>query len=98
MLINFTFEFNLITAVVKPAVKLDTIQEWCEQLAQILWRIREQVKMCMHVCQQAHIAPQSHSDVLPEILQTVTSLLEQLIIRSFIIENPPPQVVLPKKK
>lgn len=75
------------------ANNLDIIQGWCEHLADILWNTREQIKMVSKYRKQLNVDEQNLPDFLPELFSKVTSLLEHLITRSFIIEKQPPQVM-----
>lgn len=82
----------------KSSIKLDIIQKWCETLATIHWTLRDQMKSLISTRQQLQINDQQIHDYLPEILCEVTKLLENLIVRSFVIEKQPPQVIGIKKK
>ncbi|KAG5671135.1 hypothetical protein PVAND_001349 [Polypedilum vanderplanki] len=85
---------------IKTSIRLETIQKWCEYLAEILWTVREQVKILRNSSQQMFQVynDQILCDTLHEIFETVTKLVEKLIIRSFIIEKQPPQVIGTRKK
>lgn len=75
------------------ANNLDIIQGWCENLAEILWNTREQIKMVSKYRKQLNVDEQNLPDFLPELFAKSTNLLEHLITRSFIIEKQPPQVM-----
>jgi signal transducer and activator of transcription 5B len=85
--------FPSFSAPPSNANNLDIIQGWCEHLADILWNTREQIKMVSKYRKQLNVDEQSLPDFLPELFGKVTSLLEHLITRSFIIEKQPPQVM-----
>ena len=79
--------------IATPA-SLDTIQEWFEILAYILWHAREQIKMLQVYVNIDEQVP----DVLPQLLEKVTKSFENFIIRAFIIERQPLQVITMQKK
>lgn len=72
---------------------LDTIQEWCESLAELIWLNRQQIKEVERLKQRLALDPQGVSDVLPSLLPDITQLLSSLVTSTFIIEKQPPQVM-----
>ncbi|XP_044753022.1 signal transducer and activator of transcription 5B isoform X2 [Coccinella septempunctata] len=70
---------------------LDTIQEWCEALAELIWLNRQQLKEMERL--KAKLALDSFPDVLPQLLADITQLLSSLVTSTFIIEKQPPQVM-----
>ncbi|XP_047740317.1 signal transducer and activator of transcription 5B [Hyalella azteca] len=73
--------------------KLNRIQEWCEQLADIIWQNRHQVKECERQCSKLPLQPPGGVDMLPALNQTITRQLSSLVTSTFIIEKEPPQVM-----
>ncbi|CAK8679379.1 signal transducer and activator of transcription 5B-like isoform X2 [Clavelina lepadiformis] len=71
---------------------LDQLQRWCEQLAEIIWQNRQQIKRVEMQRQQLPINNSGH-DKLPELNSTITALLSTLVTNTFIIEKQPPQVL-----
>ncbi|KAK9870367.1 hypothetical protein WA026_007935 [Henosepilachna vigintioctopunctata] len=72
---------------------LDTIQEWCEALAELIWLNRQQIKEVERLKQKLALDPLGVSDVLPQLLVEITQLLSSLVTSTFIIEKQPPQVM-----
>ncbi|XP_074031027.1 signal transducer and transcription activator Stat92E isoform X1 [Leptinotarsa decemlineata] len=72
---------------------LDTIQEWCESLAELIWLNRQQIKEVERLKQRVPLDPPGVADVLPHLLQDFTQLLSTLVTSTFIIEKQPPQVM-----
>ncbi|XP_046658831.1 signal transducer and activator of transcription 5B [Homalodisca vitripennis] len=72
---------------------LDTIQEWCESLAEIIWLNRQQIKEADRLKQKLGINPPGTPDILPNLSVQVTQLLSSLVTSTFIIEKQPPQVM-----
>ncbi|CAH1960095.1 unnamed protein product [Acanthoscelides obtectus] len=72
---------------------LDTIQEWCESLAELIWLNRQQIKEVERLKQKLPLDPPGEHHVLPQLLQEVTQLLSSLVTSTFIIEKQPPQVM-----
>ena len=72
---------------------LDTIQAWCESLAELLWLNRQQVKEVDRLRQKLSLDPPGVADLLPQVLADVTQLLSSLVTSTFIIEKQPPQVM-----
>lgn len=91
-LINWKREQQLSGNGKTMTQNLETLQEWCEGLAQILWDMRTQVKQLQHVKEQLQDNSQ-HTEALPELLKGVTGLLSNLVTGTFIIEKQPPQVM-----
>ncbi|CAB3252211.1 unnamed protein product [Arctia plantaginis] len=74
---------------------LNTIQEWCELLADLIWTTRQQVNNVARIntktvveLRQPHLA-----EMLDEMSKTVTGLLSTLVTSTFVIEKQPPQVM-----
>ncbi|CAG9825338.1 unnamed protein product [Phaedon cochleariae] len=72
---------------------LDTIQEWCESLAELIWLNRQQIKEVERLKQRVPLDPPGVIDILPQLLQEFTQLLSTLVTSTFIIEKQPPQVL-----
>ncbi|VEN37707.1 unnamed protein product [Callosobruchus maculatus] len=72
---------------------LDTIQEWCESLAELIWLNRQQIKEVERLKQKLALDPPGEQHVLPQLLQEITQLLSSLVTSTFIIEKQPPQVM-----
>lgn len=60
---------------------LDTIQEWCENLAEIIWLNRQQVKELEKLKQNIRLEPQGTLDILSGLTNHVTQLLSSLVTR-----------------
>ncbi|KAI5636789.1 STAT protein, DNA binding domain-containing protein [Phthorimaea operculella] len=74
---------------------LNTIQEWCELLADLIWTSRQQVNNVARInsktvveLRQPHLA-----EMLDDLSKQVTSLLSTLVTSTFVIEKQPPQVM-----
>ncbi|XP_045489138.1 signal transducer and activator of transcription 5B isoform X4 [Pieris rapae] len=74
---------------------LNTIQEWCELLADLIWSTRQQVNNVARInsktiveLRQPHLV-----EMLDEMSKQVTSLLSTLVTSTFVIEKQPPQVM-----
>ncbi|XP_045471331.1 signal transducer and activator of transcription 5B isoform X3 [Harmonia axyridis] len=72
---------------------LDTIQEWCEALAELIWLNRQQIKEAERLKAKLALDPLGVPDVLPQLLADITQLLSSLVTSTFIIEKQPPQVM-----
>ncbi|CAG9790649.1 unnamed protein product [Diatraea saccharalis] len=74
---------------------LNTIQEWCELLADLIWTSRQQVTNVARINNKAiHELRQPHlGEMLDDMSKQVTSLLSTLVTSTFVIEKQPPQVM-----
>ncbi|KDR18762.1 hypothetical protein L798_06440 [Zootermopsis nevadensis] len=72
---------------------LDSIQEWCESLAEIIWLNRQQIKEAERLKQKVGLEPPGVADILPNLNNQITQLLSSLVTSTFIIEKQPPQVM-----
>lgn len=73
---------------------LDTLQQWCESLAEFIWQNRQQIKKVELLRAQLPInIPLGTQDRLPVLNSTITGLLSSLVTSTFIIEKQPPQVL-----
>ncbi|XP_023932909.1 signal transducer and activator of transcription 5B [Lingula anatina] len=73
---------------------LDSLQSWCEALAELIWYNRQQIKKVELLRAQLPIdVPPSSIDLLPALNNTITGLLSSLVTSTFIIEKQPPQVL-----
>lgn len=73
---------------------LDTLQQWCENLAELIWSNRQQIKKVELLRAQLPInIPPGQQDLLPLLNKTITGLLSSLVTSTFIIEKQPPQVL-----
>ncbi|XP_077993966.1 signal transducer and activator of transcription 5B-like isoform X2 [Glandiceps talaboti] len=75
-----------------PEGSLDQIQQWCENLAELIWQNRQQIKKIDLLRQQLPMKCPG-PDLLPQLHNTITSLLSTLVTSTFIIEKQPPQVL-----
>ncbi|RLU25734.1 hypothetical protein DMN91_001892 [Ooceraea biroi] len=72
---------------------LDSIQEWCENLAELIWSTRQQIKEAERLKQKFGLEPPAIQDILPTLNSQITQLLSSLVTSTFIIEKQPPQVM-----
>ncbi|KRT82459.1 hypothetical protein AMK59_3814 [Oryctes borbonicus] len=72
---------------------LDTIQEWCESLAELIWMNRQQIKEVERLKQKLPLDAPGVNDFLPQLVVEITQLLSTLVTSTFIIEKQPPQVM-----
>lgn len=61
--------------------RLNTIQEWCEQLAEIIWQNRHQIKECERHCTRLPLQAPGGVDMLPRLNQHITRQLSSLVTR-----------------
>lgn len=71
---------------------LPLLQEWFENLADLLWNTREQIKIASKTRLHLNSHLSEVHDGLPQHLQEATNLLSILITNSFVIEQQPKQV------
>ncbi|XP_048237971.1 signal transducer and activator of transcription 5A-like [Haliotis rufescens] len=73
---------------------LETLQKWCEQLADLIWQNRQQIKKVNLLRAQLPIdLPPGTKNLLPELNDSITGLLSSLVTSTFIVETQPPQVL-----
>ncbi len=73
---------------------LDQIQKWCEELAEIIWLNRQQIRSLEMVQEHLNIPSGDMTmNLLPELSDGLTKLLDTLVKCSFVIEKQPPQVL-----
>lgn len=73
---------------------IDRLQKWCEHLADLIWKNRQQIIKVDLLRNQLPIdVPPSIVDIQPELNQIVTGLLSSLVTGTFIVEEQPPQVL-----
>ncbi|XP_046639014.1 signal transducer and activator of transcription 5B-like isoform X1 [Daphnia pulicaria] len=72
---------------------LDSIQEWCEGLAEIIWLNRQQIKEAERLRNKFPIMQANNTDHVPALNTQITQLLSSLVTSTFIIERQPPQVM-----
>jgi signal transducer and activator of transcription 5B len=60
---------------------LDSIQEWCESLAEIIWLNRQQIKEAERLKQKVGLEPTGVADILPNLNNQITQLLSSLVTR-----------------
>ncbi|XP_063392018.1 signal transducer and activator of transcription 5B [Cydia fagiglandana] len=74
---------------------LNSIQEWCEMLADLIWTTRQQVNNATRINSKTIIQlRQPHlEEMLEDMGKQVTSLLSTLVTSTFVIEKQPPQVM-----
>jgi len=91
-LINWKREQQLAGNGLQMTLSLESLQEWCEGLANIIWTMRQQIKQ-LEILKSQIADPGSGGNVLPELLSGITDLLSNLVTGTFIIEKQPPQVM-----
>ena len=73
---------------------IDTLQEWCEGLADVIWPLRQQVRQLQELKRKLVSGEQQSSTInLQELEGGITTLLSALVSRTFVIEKQPPQVM-----
>ncbi|XP_065164770.1 signal transducer and activator of transcription 5B isoform X2 [Atheta coriaria] len=72
--------------------KLDAIQQWCENLADLIWLNRHSVKEFQRLKLKLNLETEV-SDNSTKLLADFTQLLSSLVTSTFIIEKQPPQVM-----
>ena len=72
---------------------LNKIQNWCENLAQMLWLTRKHLKLIPMYCEQINIDDQQIPDMIMDNFSKVVDLLQILIKQTVIVEVQPPQVL-----
>ncbi|BFZ22447.1 hypothetical protein BsWGS_25485 [Bradybaena similaris] len=73
---------------------LANLQQWCDSLADMIWQNRQQVKKLTQLQQQLPIKyPDGKEDLLPNLNDSITSLLSSLVTSTFVVEQQPPQVL-----
>lgn len=74
---------------------LNTIQEWCELLADLIWSTRQQVGNVARINGKtiAELRQPHLTEMLDDMGKQVTSLLSTLVTSTFVIEKQPPQVM-----
>ena len=72
---------------------LETLQEWCEGLADIIWTMRQQVRQLEGLREKLGDPQNTNANILPGLLSEITELLSNLVTGTFIIEKQPPQVM-----
>lgn len=77
----------------RGVISLDLIQMWCEQLAEIVWSTRHQIRQVMEHKEKLISEEVNVINYLPQLSNEIDILLANLIESNFIIENQPPQVV-----
>ncbi|XP_045456323.1 signal transducer and activator of transcription 5B-like [Melitaea cinxia] len=75
---------------------LNTIQEWCEMLADLIWSARQQVVNVTRINGKmlAELRQPHLTEMLDDLTKQVTSLLSSLVTSTFVIEKQPPQVMI----
>ena len=65
---------------------LDTIQKWCEDLALIIWNNMQQIRQLAMIQESLNIPSQELTmNILPELSDGFTMLLDALVKSSFVI-------------
>ncbi|CAB3370071.1 Hypothetical predicted protein [Cloeon dipterum] len=72
---------------------LDSIQDWCDALAELVWTNRQQVKEAERLAAKLALEPPGFVNILPNLLNQATQMLSSLVTSTFIIEKQPPQVM-----
>ena len=74
------------------SLSLETLQEWCESLATVIWSTRQHVKELERL--KSNLADSGTTAVSTQQLTAeITELLSNLVTGTFIIEKQPPQVM-----
>ena len=68
------------------SANLETLQEWCEGLAEIIWTMRQQVRQLEGLREKLG-DPGNAANLLPDLLAGITELLSNLVTGTFIIEK-----------
>ncbi|GFS14650.1 signal transducer and activator of transcription, partial [Elysia marginata] len=80
--------------LVLDASSLETLQQWCENLADLIWQNRHQIKKSNQLQQQLPMKfPEGEENLLQKLNDTITGLLSTLVTSTFIVEQQPPQVL-----
>ena len=90
-LIAWKREQQLAGNGLQMSLSLETLQEWCESLAAIIWSMRQQIKQLENLRTQL-TDPTNTPNHIPDLLSGITDLLSNLVTGTFIIEKQPPQV------
>ncbi|XP_055677197.1 signal transducer and activator of transcription 5A-like isoform X1 [Lutzomyia longipalpis] len=73
---------------------LDTIQQWCETLADNLWNTKTQIQILYKTRQTINVPIDPNlPDLLEPSKKEIINLLVKLVTASFVIEKQPPQVM-----
>ena len=65
---------------------LDTIEKWCEDLGEIMWINMQQIRQLEMIQEQLNIPSQELTvNILPELSDGLTMLLDSLVKSSFVI-------------
>lgn len=72
---------------------LNKIQNWCENMARLLWNMRKQLKIVPMYCEQLNNEDQNIPDMLMELSSKVFNFLQVLVKQTVIVEAQPPQVL-----
>nr|DAA79948.1 TPA_inf: signal transducer and activator of transcription B [Anopheles minimus] len=71
---------------------LDTIQMWCENLAEIIWNTRVQLMQAINTKLERFGNVTEVPDLMPA-MKDVTNLYDTLILNSLVVEKQPPQIM-----
>lgn len=69
--------------------QIDDIQNWCSQLAELIWENRQQIKKSINMYKQCN---SGSTDYMP-VNDLITDLLSQLVTRTFIVLKQPNQIL-----
>ncbi|CAG0924150.1 unnamed protein product, partial [Notodromas monacha] len=74
---------------------LDIIQQWCENLAELIWMNRQQIKELdrLIVASQSLGTSNSGAELVSQLRNKSTELLSSLVTSTFVVEKQPPQVM-----
>ncbi|XP_065323270.1 signal transducer and activator of transcription 5B-like isoform X2 [Gordionus sp. m RMFG-2023] len=70
---------------------LNQIQKWFEQISDVAWRNRKQIKRLLSF--QNQFAILEHNDMLHNLNSNILKILSSLVYDTFVIEKQPPQVL-----
>ena len=91
-LIAWKREQQLAGNGLQMTLSLETIQEWCESLATIIWSTRQHVKELERL--KTNLPDNATTPITTQQLTAeITDLLSNLVTGTFIIEKQPPQVM-----
>ncbi|CAH0557719.1 unnamed protein product [Brassicogethes aeneus] len=75
------------------AATLDTIQDWCQSLAELIWKSRQIITKAKSIIENNELLLTQPDNILPQLQQNFSDLLKTMIKRTFVIEKQPPQVM-----
>lgn len=92
-IVNWKVNQSLTGNGARFADNLHILQDWFENLSDVIWNTREQIRLASKTRIQLQPVQPNLRDYLPQRFEDVTALLTTLITNAFIIEKQPPQVM-----